>query len=61
MRIILFACLFISFFSFGCETARQGAQEAGKPIGGTFKVLGGVSEGAADAYGDSGSANPYNR
>jgi len=45
----------------GCETMHQGAKQVGKPIGGTMKVLGGVTEGANEAYGDDEGSNPYNR
>ena len=51
----------LSFVLMGCETMREGAQEVGKPIGAGAKVIGGVSEGAADAYGDKETDNPYNR
>lgn len=61
MRKLLIAVYFLSLFCSGCETVHQGAKEVGKPIGATFKTLGGVSEGAADAYSDEETANPYNR
>jgi hypothetical protein len=61
MRITFAMLLCVSFLCVGCETAHKGAKEVGKPIGGTFKVLGGVTEGAADAYADDEGSNPYNR
>jgi hypothetical protein len=45
----------------GCETARQGAQEVGRPIGGAMKAVGGVTEGAVEGYTDEDTDNPYNR
>ena len=61
MKILLIAVCCGSLLCGGCETVHKGAQEVGKPIGSTFKAVGGVTEGAADAYADEETANPYNR
>jgi len=61
MRLFFIAVCFAVLFCSGCETVHRGAQEAGKPIGAAFKTLGGVTEGAAEAYADEETANPYNR
>ncbi|MBN3040659.1 MAG: hypothetical protein JW867_05990 [Candidatus Omnitrophica bacterium] len=61
MRLLLIGIFLMSIIFAGCETVREGAQEVGKPIGGTMKAMGGITEGAAEGYGDSESANPYNR
>ncbi len=60
MKTLLIS-IFLGMLLCGCETVHKGAQEAGKPIGATFKAVGGVTEGAAEAYGDEEPANPYNR
>ena len=57
LRIFLFSLLFL-----GCDSAREGARTIGRPIGATQKVLGGVSEGAREAYSDDDAQdNPYKR
>ena len=61
MQVILTIMFIVSFFLAGCETVHQGAQEVGKPIGETFKAVGGVTEGAASGYADDEGPNPYNR
>jgi hypothetical protein len=61
MKTALFGLFCVSFLCLGCETARRGAQKVGEPIGGTFKTLGGVTEGAVDGYAVEESVNPYNR
>jgi len=48
----------------GCATAHQVTQEVGKPIGGTVRVIEGVSEGATEGYTQPGRVsedNPYGR
>ena len=58
---VLVALLLLPFFCMGCESVHRGAQEVGKPIGSTFKTLGGVTEGAAETYADEEGPNPYGR
>ena len=60
MKLIISFILF-SLLCAGCETARQGAQEVGRPIGGAMKAVGGVTEGAVEGYTDQQTDNPYNR
>ena len=61
MKTVYFTIALSFIFLVGCEAARQGAQEVGKPVGGVSKVVGGVTEGAADAYGDYEGDNPFHR
>ena len=61
MRVIVLSIFFFSIFLTGCETTRQVGQEVGKPIGGTMKAVGGVTEGAVSGYVDEDPDNPYNR
>lgn len=61
MKVISFFIVMSFLFFIGCEAARQGAQEVGKPVGAVTKTVGGVTEGAVDAYGDSDTDNPFNR
>ncbi|MFA5008299.1 MAG: hypothetical protein WC546_03655 [Candidatus Omnitrophota bacterium] len=48
-------------FLMACEPVHKAAQEVGKPIGGAGKIIGGVTEGAAEGYSDKQTENPYNR
>ncbi|MBD3264021.1 MAG: hypothetical protein GF375_02840 [Candidatus Omnitrophica bacterium] len=57
----IFLIIGLIFLFGGCETVHKGAKEVGKPIGGTMKAVGGVTEGAAEAYGDEEPENPYSR
>ncbi len=62
MRLLI--VLLVSCFIFaGCAQVKEGAKEVGKPIGETMDTMGGVSEGAAEGYSDTGheQPNPYNR
>lgn len=61
MKILFMTVCCAVLFCSGCETVHRGAQEVGKPIGETFKAVGGVTEGAAEGYADEETANPYNR
>ena len=61
MRILMLLLLLLNILLVGCETIHEGAQEVGKPIGAAAKTVGGVTEGAAEAYGDKETDNPYNR
>jgi len=60
MKAIVF-CFLFSVFLTACQTVREGAQEVGKPIGGTMKAVGGVTEGAVEGYVGEEEDNPYNR
>ena len=51
----------LSFLLMGCETVHEGARTVGKPIGAGAKVVGSVSDGALETYGDKETDNPYNR
>ena len=61
MRIIFLIAFLFSLSFIGCETVREGAQEVGKPLGAIQRSVGGVSEGAREAYEDKDYDNPYNR
>jgi len=58
---ILAMLLVLSFVLMGCETVHEGAKTVGKPIGEGAKVVGSVSDGALETYGDKETDNPYNR
>ena len=53
--------LLVPFFFAGCEAAHKGAQEVGKPVGSVMRTVGGVTEGATDAYVGQEEENPFNR
>jgi len=61
MRLFIVSVFLFSIFINGCQTTREVGQEVGKPIGGTMKAVGGVTEGAVDGYIDQDPDNPYNR
>ncbi|MCK4810469.1 MAG: hypothetical protein KAS99_06030 [Candidatus Omnitrophica bacterium] len=61
MRVIFLVMFLFSFFLSGCETVRSGAQEIGRPVGAVNKAVGGITEGAAEGYGEENVDNPYNR
>jgi len=61
VKIILLMILFLSPLLMGCETVHRGAQEVGKPIGAATKAVGGITEGAAQSYGDQETDNPFDR
>ena len=61
MRVIFVIMFLASLFFTGCETVRGGAQEIGRPVGAVNKAVGGITEGAAEAYGEENTDNPYNR
>ena len=61
MKSIILAIFAFFIFITGCQTTREVGQEVGKPIGGTMKAVGGITEGAVDGYIDQDSDNPYNR
>lgn len=50
---LLFAC--------GCQTANQGANQAGQATGGAMRVPNSFEEGAAQGVAGQPNANPYNR
>jgi hypothetical protein len=50
---VLFAC--------GCQSANQGANQAGQATGGAMKVPNSFTEGAAQGVAGQPNANPYNR
>jgi hypothetical protein len=49
------------FFASGCQSANQGANQAGQATGGAMKVPNSFSEGAAQGVAGQPNANPYNR
>jgi hypothetical protein len=56
--------MMISFLGFiGCQTAQKAGEEVGKPVGKSFKALGGVSDGALEGYmgQEDEEYNPYGR
>lgn len=61
MRTIITIVFSFCVLLCGCQTAREVGQEVGKPIGGTMKAVGGVTEGAVSGYVDEDKDNPYNR
>jgi len=61
MYISILIIILFSFTFTGCETAHRGAQEVGKPVGAVMKTVGGVTEGATDAYVGEDEDNPFGR
>jgi len=61
MRLSVIFVFMATVLLVGCETTHRAAQEVGKPVGAVTKTVGGVTEGAAEAYGDYEQDNPYNR
>jgi len=49
------------FLACGCQSANQGANQAGQAAGGAMKVPDSFSEGAAQGVAGQPNANPYNR
>ncbi len=45
----------------GCESANQGAKQAGEPVGQAARMPGSFMEGAAAGTAGQPSPNPYNR
>ena len=45
----------------GCESANQGAKQAGEPVGQAARTPGSFMEGAAAGTAGQPSPNPYNR
>ena len=60
--IALLAAISLLIF-IGCETTQKAGEEVGKPLGKSFKSLGGVSDGALEGYmgQESEEDNPYGR
>ncbi|MDD4955406.1 MAG: hypothetical protein PHP17_05160 [Candidatus Omnitrophica bacterium] len=58
---LLMLTIIMPFLLMACEPAHKAAQEIGKPVGGAGKIVGGVTEGAAEGYSDTQTENPYNR
>ena len=57
--LLVILCL----FALGCETAQKATTEAGKVIGKTTNVIGGVADGGAEAVKgtETEEENPYGR
>jgi len=45
----------------GCQSANQGANQAGQATGGAMRVPNSFTEGAAQGVAGQPNANPYNR
>ena len=64
MRTVKFlVCIFFISLFYGCETAHQVTKETGKVIGEGANVVGGISEGGAEAVQGqvTNEENPYGR
>ena len=63
MRLIAIIMVISVLCFIGCETTQKAGEEVGKPIGKSFKSLGGVSDGALEGYmgQESDEDNPYGR
>jgi len=65
VKTIQVLCLGLFLFSlFGCETVHDAAQKGGSYMGKAADSVGGVTEGAADAYRggkETSQENPYGR
>ncbi|MCP4652192.1 MAG: hypothetical protein GY858_02255 [Candidatus Omnitrophica bacterium] len=60
MRLFVLLVMVGAFFA-GCEATQQAAEGVGAPIGAITKTVGGVTDGAREAYADQETDNPYNR
>jgi len=65
VKTIQALCLGVLLFSlFGCETVHDAAKKGGSYMGKAANSVGGVTEGAADAYrggSETPQENPYGR